>query len=158
MQQQQQQRRPPATAPVAGGGGGGGAAAATAAGPVAAGGGCDGGCAGGNSSGAGFLSVLPSFPRSVWARAFYAVLELLSAVTVPSSHAAEMAWIWGSCLQSRFLPRHTGVQRVVSGGFLASKNHPWTEASAILLEECKYPRICTKPPSLPIQGMLVVCR
>ena len=85
--------------------------------------------------------MLPSFPRSVSARAFYAVLELLSAVTVPSSHAAEMAWIWGSCLQSLFLPGHTGVQRVVSGGFLASKNRPWTVASAILLEECKYPQI-----------------
>ena len=46
-----------------------------------------------------------------------------------------MAWILGSCLQSLFLPGHTGVQRVVSGGILASENHLWTEASAILLDE-----------------------
>ena len=61
-----------------------------------------------------------------------------------SAHSAEMAWIWGSCIRSLFLPCHTGVQRVVLGCILASENHPWTEASAILLEECKYLRICAK--------------
>ena len=64
------------------------------------------------------------------------VQPALPTCRLPSSHAAELAWIWGSCLQSRFLPGHTGVQRVVSGGILASENHPWTDASAILLEEC----------------------
>ena len=67
---------------------------------------------------------------------------LLSALYRKNKHA---------CLQSRFkrrfLPGHTGVQRVVSGSILASKNHPWTDASVILLEECKYPRICAKLPS-----------
>ena len=47
-----------------------------------------------------------------------------SSCRLPSAQAAEMAWIWDSCLQSRFLPGHTGVQRVVSGGILASENHP----------------------------------
>ena len=39
---------------------------------------------------------------------------------------------------------HTGIQQVVSGGILASENHPWTETSALLLKECKYPQICAK--------------
>ena len=34
-----------------------------------------------------------------------------SSCRLPSLHAAEIAWILGSCLQSRFLPGHTGVQR-----------------------------------------------
>ena len=81
----------------------------------------------------GRLSVPPSFPHSDGREPFMQC----SYCQLPSSHAAGMAWIWGSCLQSRFLLSHTGVERVVSGGILASENHPWTDASAILLEECK---------------------
>ena len=60
-----------------------------------------------------------------------AVLELQAAVLPCWNDDLDL----GSCLQSRFLSGHTGVQRVVSGGILASENHPWTEASAILLKE-----------------------
>ena len=62
--------------------------------------------------------------RSVRARAFYAVLDLPTAVLACGRDGLE-PWICVSCLQSPVLPGYTRVQQVVSGGILESENHPW---------------------------------
>ena len=61
----------------------------------------------------GRLSVPPSFPHSVWARAFYAVLELPAAVLACCRNGLDLG----------VLPPVT-IFAMVSGGILASENHP----------------------------------
>ena len=73
----------------------------------------------------GHLSVPHSFPRSVRARAFFAVLDLPAAVLACGRDGLEL-WIRVSCLLAPVLPGHTRVQQVVSGGIPESENHPWT--------------------------------
>ena len=89
------------------------------------------------------LSVPPSFPRSVREQAFYAVLELPAAVLACCRDVLDLGVLPPDAIFARpYRCPASGFGRYSSVG-----KYPWTEASAILLEECKYPRICAKPPS-----------
>ena len=97
---------------------------------------------------AGRLFVLPSFPRNVRALAFYAVLDfkLPAAILACCRDGLDLGILPPVTIFARpYRCPASGFWRYSSVG--KPSLEAWTDASAILLEECKHPQICAKPPS-----------